>query len=86
MTSPDWFFTTQLMKMRIEEALRKAERERWLREAGVHRSGWLSQRYFWVLCQLGRLLVSWGQNLQRRYRVPTLSLEEHTTCGSEQGA
>lgn len=86
MTSPDWFFVKQLMEIRVEEALREAERERWLREARLHRSGWLSQQHTWLLCQLGRLLVSWGQTLQRRYRAPTLCLEEHTTCGSEQAA
>jgi hypothetical protein len=77
MTRPDLFFTQQLMEMRVEEALRKAERARWLREARVHRPGWLARRYGWLLCRLGRLLVSFGQYLQRRYRLPSLTLEEH---------
>jgi hypothetical protein len=83
MTSPDLFFARQLMEMRVDEALRKAERERWLREAGVHRTGRLSRRYCWLLCQLGRLLVSLGKSLQRRYRVPIITMEEHVAWGSE---
>jgi hypothetical protein len=75
MSSPEWFFVRQLMEMRVNEALREAERERWLREARVHRPGWLLQRHYWLLCQLGRLLVSLGKNLQRRCRVPTPNLE-----------
>ena len=79
MSSPDWFFAKQLMEMRVEEALRKAERARWLREARVHLPGRLSGRYRWLLCQLGRLLVSLGMNLQRRCRAPTLKMEGHVT-------
>jgi hypothetical protein len=79
MTNLDLFFAKQLMEMRVEEALCEAEVARWLREAGVHRPGWLSRRYHWLLCQLGRLLVSLGQYLQRRYRLPSLTLEEHVT-------
>jgi hypothetical protein len=77
MSSPDWFFAKELMEMRVNEALDKAERARWLREARVHRLRWLSQRYRWLLCQLGCLLVSFGQYLQQRYRQPCLTLEEH---------
>ena len=86
MSSPDWFFAKKLMEMRVDEALRKAERAHWLREARAHRPGWLSLWYYWLLCQLGRLLVSLGKNLQRRCRLPTLTLEEGVTRDSERPA
>jgi hypothetical protein len=83
MTSPDLFFAKYLTQMRVDEALRQAERARWLREAGIHRPGWLARQYHWRLCQLGRLLVSLGQSLQRRCPVPALTLEEHVASGSQ---
>jgi hypothetical protein len=76
---PNLFFAQWLMEMRVEEALRTAELNRWLREAGIQRRGWLSRQGCWLLCQLGRLLVVLGQYLQKRYQVPPLSLKEQVT-------
>ncbi len=76
MTGLDFFFAKQLAEMRYEEALRTAEKERWLRAAGVRRCGWLAQRHCRLMYRLGRWLVARGKKLQRRYGVPALALEE----------
>lgn len=76
---PYAFFAQRLIELRVEEALRAAERNRLLREAGIQRQGWLSRQGCWLLCQLGRLLVALGQRLQKRFQVPPLSLKEQAT-------
>lgn len=76
---PYAFFAQRLIELRVEEALRAAERNRLLREAGIQRQGWLSRQGCWLLCQLGRLLVALGQLLQKRFQVPSLSLKEQVT-------
>ena len=75
----DGYLTERLVKEHVEEALRTAERNRWLREAGSRRQRWLSRTSCWLLCQLGRVLEAWGQRLQERYQLPPLALEEPVT-------
>lgn len=79
MTGLDLFFAKRLAEMRYEEALRTAEKERWLRAAGVRRCGWLAQRHCRLMVRLGRWLVARGQKLLRRYHAPGLALEEQAT-------
>jgi hypothetical protein len=67
------------MKERVGEALKTAEMNRWVREAGLRRQKGLSRTGYWLLCQLGRLLESWGQRLQDRYQWPPFGLEEQGT-------
>jgi hypothetical protein len=74
----DQYLTERLMRECVEEALQTAEMNRWVREAGLQRQGWLSRTGCWLLCRLGRLLEAWGQRLQERYQLPPLSLEEQT--------
>ena len=85
MTGLDLFFAKRLMEMRYEEALRTAEKERWLRTAGVRRCGWLAQRHCRLMVRLGRWLVVRGQKLQRRYRLPAFALEEQATLSIRSG-
>ena len=75
----DGYLTELLVKEHVEEVLRTAETNRWVREAGLRRQGWLSRTTSWLLCQLGRLLEAWGRRLQERYQLPPLSLEEQVT-------
>jgi hypothetical protein len=71
----DEYLTERLMKERVDKALHTAELNRWMRETGPQRQGWLARTGCWLLCQLGRLLEAWGQSLQERYQVPPLYLE-----------
>jgi hypothetical protein len=74
----DEYLTEQLVQRRVDDALHRAEINRWLREAGPQRQGWLSSTGRRFLYPLGRLLEAWGQRLQERYRLQPLSLEEQT--------
>ena len=52
---------------RLPDVLAKAEQNRLLREAGLMRRPWLSCQICRSLWRLGRLLVTAGQRLERRY-------------------
>ena len=48
-----------------QASLRKAEEERLLREAGLDQRGWFSRLSTRLVGQLGHVLVTWGERLER---------------------
>jgi len=70
-----WYLAKVLMDMNIQEVARRRERRRLLREAGIDKRGWLPRQSCWLLCQVGRLLVALGEQLQRYGQPGTLLLE-----------
>lgn len=77
MSDTDFDFNERLMYQRVEEELRQAELRRLDREAGVTGQGWLRERTFGVLDQLGSLLVSMGQRLKEASQAELISTQEH---------
>ncbi|UCC64837.1 MAG: hypothetical protein JSV36_07290 [Anaerolineae bacterium] len=69
------FLIAQMVDMRLEEELRRAETRRLLHEAGIGGRGWLSRESRWLLCQIGRLLVAVGQRLERYTQPRVLPVE-----------
>ena len=76
-----WYLAKVLMDMNVQEVARRRERRRLLREAGVHKRGWLSRQGCWLLCQLGRLLVALGQQLEQYGQPGILLLEGQVNGG-----
>jgi hypothetical protein len=70
-----FFLTEQETEMKVQEALREAGRRRLLREARIDQRGWLPRQGCRLLCRMGRLLVTLGQQLQRLGPPQTLLLE-----------
>lgn len=60
------------MDTRVQEALRRTESRRLLRQAGIERRAWFARQTCWILCQLGRLLVGRGRRLEQVAAPPTL--------------
>jgi hypothetical protein len=58
---------------RLPHVLSKAEEHRLLREAGLIRRPWLACQVCRSLWRLGRLLVTAGQRLERRYAPVSLN-------------
>ncbi len=79
MYPPELFVAEQLMQMRVEEELGRAEMNRLLHKAGIRRQGWLSRQGCWLMRQLGRLLEALGQTLQRRFEAQRLTPEKRAT-------
>ena len=77
MSDTDFDSTERLMYQRVEEELRQAELRRLAREAGGTHQGWLRERTFMVLDQLGSLLVSMGQRLKQAGQAQPISTQEH---------
>ncbi len=80
-----FFLIEQEMKMKTREALREGEKYRLLREARLDHQRWLSRQGCWFLCQLGRLLVALGQQLQRHGQPQIISLNSRTRGGTISG-
>ena len=59
----DCYSAERLMDLRVREERRQAELRRLQREAQQAHEGWLSRQRCWVLCQVGRFLVSLGVRL-----------------------
>lgn len=51
------------------EAIHRAKLRHMMREALSNQPSWTKKQSCWLLCQLGRLLVSLGQQLER-YGTP----------------
>jgi hypothetical protein len=69
------YLAVRLTEMRIEEALHRAEVRRLIREAGIVDRGWWSRQRYWLLCQLGQMLVAVGRRLKQYGAAGTLPLE-----------
>jgi histone H3/H4 len=66
----DLYVAERTMHLQVEENLQEAAFHRLLRQAGMQRRGWASQRVCCLLCQLGHLLVALGERL-RQYGLPS---------------
>jgi hypothetical protein len=61
-----------------QDLLREAETYRLLRQAGIHRPGWLSRQICWLLYRLGHVLVILGRRLERYEGSPAASSGNHS--------
>ena len=59
----DYFLTERLMDQRVQEEQHLAELRCLAREARRAQPNWVSRQRCWLLCQLGRLLISLGRHL-----------------------
>jgi hypothetical protein len=65
-----------IAKIRQEEMLREAQQARLVRETLRHRMGDQPQNLH-ALAWLGKKLVIWGSNLERRYGPSRIPLHKH---------
>jgi hypothetical protein len=65
----------RVRKEQLADQVRQAESRRLLREAGLMHKVQLRWSACWLLCQLGKRLVTLGENLQR-YGQPVLAAQE----------
>ena len=59
------YLARRIVDGHIREVMVWCETRRLLRAAGIDQRGWLSRGGCWLLCRLGRLLVTLGRRLQR---------------------
>jgi hypothetical protein len=81
MISLNYYLALRLAEMRVEDAIREAEVHRLMREAKTDPPGWLFQLAYWLLCQLGRLLVAMGCRLHKIGSPQTIPLTGKRTGG-----
>jgi hypothetical protein len=79
----DFVFAEMLTKDRIAKRLHQAEIHRSLCQMKARRPSWVHRQRCWVLCQLGQLLVTLGQRLQRYSTAQPVSLEPAEMLGRE---
>jgi hypothetical protein len=60
MSFTDYHFEDRLMQLRVRKEHRQAELRGLQREARKADPRWMDRQRCWLLCQLGKLLVSWG--------------------------
>lgn len=69
------YLARRIVDGHIREVMIWRESCRLLRAAGIDQRGWLARGVCWLLCQLGRLLVTLGRRLQRYGQRGSVLLE-----------
>jgi len=69
----DFYLAEAIVNVRLQEAARRCEARRLLRQAGIDQRGWWPRQRCWLVCYLGRLLVALGQRLQQYSQPPTIT-------------
>jgi len=70
MQVPNYYLAQRLSEQRLQDCLRKAEKQRMLRSAGIDQRGWFALQGCRLLSGLGCLLVALGRRLERVARSP----------------
>ena len=83
MLTEDFYLAQRMMEIRVAEQLREAETRRLIHLMGGGQSAWLTRMACWLLCHVGRALVSLGQWLQRSAAPGSLTLESAGPMGNE---
>jgi hypothetical protein len=78
-----FFLVQQMMEMKVAEQVREAETRRLVRQMGGGQPTWLIYAARWLLCYIGRTLVSLGQWLQRSAAPRARTLESAAPLGHE---
>jgi hypothetical protein len=84
MLSADLTLAKTLMDLRLEEALRGAERGHRWQQPGLNRRGWFSRHACRLLGHLGDALVAAGQRLQQHRTAHPFALGSAQALHPEQ--
>jgi hypothetical protein len=83
MLTEDFYLAQRMMETKVAEQVREAETRRLIHQMGGGQSAWLTRMACWLLCHVGRALVSLGQWLQRSAAPRSRTLELAAPMGHE---
>jgi hypothetical protein len=83
MLSVDSYLAQRMIEIKVAEAFREAETRRLIHQMGGGQPTWLVRTTCWLLCQVGRALVSLGRWLQRSATPRSVSLDCTRSPGHE---
>ena len=83
MLTEDFYLAQQMVEIKVAEQVREAETRRLIHQMGGGQPAWFTRMACWLLCRVGRALVSLGQWLQQGAAPRSRTLESAAPMGHE---